>query len=544
MKVERRQMENMIDKTENNNIKNKSYHYSDKFPEVNEQTWDKFYEAVKDKGVVLFGTGVIANRYYIDYKQYLVEIIDNDPRKWGVPVKNLIATAVDDEVGNICIKEPKRISEMNKDELVFLIANVKYYEDIIEQLEELGVKDYYVLKILEVNEKIRGGNTGKSSEKIKEWAERYSKEPIRANKVFFYDHMGTFSGHGKYITKRLLEMRPDIDIVWAVNDLTVAVPSGVRLVYVKDWERYLAEAETAKVWVFDHLVPRSLIKRQEQIYINVKHWASITLKKFGMDLDKFRNGPFGQLYVNNGKKLDYILIGSEFDEESCRNGYAWNGKFVKVGSPRSDILFRGNEIREEVCKECGLSADKKYLLYAPTYRHRDDSIHNESISRIDLDFEMIKKTLDMVTGEEWYILLRLHPSVIVESYKVNKPDWVIDVSAYHDAQELVVASDILVTDYSSIMFEAAFVAKPVFLLATDLAEYLERERDFLIDYYTLPFDIAETNVVLSEKIKAFNYEEYKGSVKDFLKAYGIKEDGFASNRAAEFICGLIDNINC
>ena len=114
----------------------------------------------------------------------------------------------------------------------------------------------------------------------------------------------------------------------------------------------------------------------------------------------------------------------------------------------------------------------------------------------------------------------------------------MNVSDYGDSQELASAADIMISDYSSIMFDPAFVGKPVFLFATDKREYQEREYDLLIDYDTLPFPTAESNLELAGKIHQFDRKAYERRVEEFLRLYGVNEDGHASERAAAAIVQL------
>ena len=136
--------------------------------------------------------------------------------------------------------------------------------------------------------------------------------------------------------------------------------------------------------------------------------------------------------------------------------------------------------------------------------------------------------------------IRLHPVVAEASKGMKRPDYIIDASDYPDSQELVATLDVMITDYSSIMFEPAFVRKPVFLFAPDKKEYINGERKLLIDYDSLPFPIAESNDELAKNIKTYNKEEYVRKVDEFMKKYGVHEDGHASERAAKFILDLID----
>jgi CDP-glycerol glycerophosphotransferase (TagB/SpsB family) len=147
--------------------------------------------------------------------------------------------------------------------------------------------------------------------------------------------------------------------------------------------------------------------------------------------------------------------------------------------------------------------------------------------------------LEAKFGGEWVVLLRLHPNLVSQSKSIKKINGVIDVSAYEEGEELVAASDLMITDYSSIMFEPAFVKKPVFLFAPDRKEYIDGERELLIDYDTLPFPIAESNEELMKNIQQFDKDIYERQIEQFLEAYGVHEDGHASERAAQFILNLM-----
>jgi CDP-glycerol glycerophosphotransferase len=232
------------------------------------------------------------------------------------------------------------------------------------------------------------------------------------------------------------------------------------------------------------------------------------------------------------------MVGSDFDEDTCRSGFDFDGKFVRVGSPRSDVLFQEG-VRERVYDKLGIEQNKHTVLFAPTFR----AINNNSLighmREVDLDFELVKATFERVFGGEWIILLRIHPDVAMESKKVKMSKDVYDVSQYPNSQELVASCDAMISDYSSIMFEPAFVGKPVFLFAPDVENYVKNDRELLIDYYDLPFSIAITNEELKNNISSFDAMDYKRRVTEFLNKYGVHEDGHASERAADFILSVL-----
>ena len=141
-----------------------------------------------------------------------------------------------------------------------------------------------------------------------------------------------------------------------------------------NWKKYIYEMETARIWVFDILVPEFICKRKEQIYVQTKHWSGITLKKFFLDDPSTTSTVRERERVReNSRIMDYILVGSDFDQDTCKSGFGYQGAFVRVGSPRTDALFdKGNGCnsvnRNKVYARYHIAADTHTLLYAPTFR--------------------------------------------------------------------------------------------------------------------------------------------------------------------------------
>lgn len=524
--------------------------------EIKEQTWDEFDRAVSGKKLFVFGTGAGANYFFTNYKnRYEVAgIVDNDERWHGFTAGDVLAEAfesVNEEAG---IMPVSVLDSYEKEEIVVLITSTRYYREMGRQLATLGIRNYYVLLMMEAIQRKRQreserslGEQVRSTRKaadiqtgIQEYVMACCSKPIQGNKIVFRS-FDTYSDHGKYITVQLLKRNHGLDIVWVLKDLREKVPEGVRVIWTGNWKKCIYEMETAHIWVINTLMPAGLIKREGQIYIHTKHWASITLKKFYLDASTITDVPEDvERWRYNGQCMDYVLTGSRFDTESFRRGFAFRREAVQVGSPRTDAMFRMEACRRKVTEYYHLEKDHNFLLYAPTYRYNKDQsgAHLAEARSIGLHYELLRNALQAKFGGEWEILLRLHPSVAGESGRFAQDSCVVDVSAYPDSEELASACDIMVSDYSSIMFEPAFVKKPVFLLATDKAEYIDHEYDLLLDYDTLPFPIAETNEELAQCIMDFDRLAYEDRVGSFLDQYGVQEDGHASERAAEFIMSL------
>lgn len=118
-------------------------------------------------------------------------------------------------------------------------------------------------------------------------------------------------------------------------------------------------------------------------------------------------------------------------------------------------------------------------------------------------------------------------------------DRMINISAYPDGEEFIAACDILISDYSSIMFEPAYVKKPVFLYATDIDAYLKNDYELLLDIRSLPFPLAENNEQLMQNIRNFDREQYEARLTEFLDSFHTREDGQACRRITAFIKDLL-----
>lgn len=504
-----------------------------------DQTWDRFYQKVKNKKLFLFGTGggmAYFFRYCCNHMR-IEGVIDNDPEKQGRDLDWYSAEAYQTEYGALRIQGLDGLKLYDRKEVVVLLTSVDHYRSMAKQLRRLGYEEYFSLLMMEAHERLRDpdGIRKNLRELREEYVDWCCRQPLKLNKIVM--RIGEYGGHEKSITRQLVKLKTDLDIVWLVNSSETEAPFGVRLVYEGNWKRYIYELETAGIWVFDLYVPEFIRKRERQVYIQTKHWSSITLKKFGLEDKSSCISPEIEALVRmNGKRADYLFSGSEFDEKSCRAGLAFQGKAVRLGSARSDILF-DETVKERVFTRFGLDTDTHVLLYAPTYRH-EDWIGNQSLT-VTLDLKKVLTTFRNAWGGNWVLFVRLHPWLDFAKSGLTEADDRINVGNYPEGEELVAASDVMITDYSSIMFEAAFLKRPVFLYAPDKEKYLEEERGFLLDYEKLPFPAAGTNEALCDRIVQFDRMKYEKDVADFLNAYGICEDGHAGERAAKFIIELL-----
>lgn len=514
---------------------------------LNLQTWRAFWRSAENKKIFLFGIGNCAEYFLENYGEIPLEgVLDNNVHKQGFLVEDFLGETGNAGCGKLKILSVDSLKKYDPEKIAIIITNLSDYEAMANRLESMDIHNSFVFLIMEANKRKEEGYIEKRNTIIKpeEYAKLCCKEKIVYNKVLFFS-FGTYSDHGKYITESLLKIRKDLDIVWVVNHMTEDVPEGVRKVYLYNWKRYIYEMETARVWVYNMPVPSMIVKRPEQIYIQTKHWASVTLKKFYLDAATIQDQKERvENWKYNSQMIDFIITGSNFDTESCRRGFAFDREVLQIGSPRSDAMFHHEKMKKKIYEYYKLDSDYRMLLFAPTYRFRNDlETRTTEIRDIALDYEQVKRALEKKFGGRWYLMLRLPPGYENDGYKIEKPEYVIDASAYSDGEELAAACDVMISDYSSIMFEPAFVKKPVFLFATDQETYINKEYDLLIDYSALPFPLADSNDALEDAIRCFNQAEYETELDNFMRRYGVHEDGHASERAAQFISQQLKSVN-
>jgi CDP-glycerol glycerophosphotransferase len=151
-----------------------------------------------------------------------------------------------------------------------------------------------------------------------------------------------------------------------------------------------------------------------------------------------------------------------------------------------------------------------------------------------MDFDRLIRAAQEKWGGRWKVMVRLHPNLLGMDKKMRYSKDVINVSNYPDINELISICDILITDYSSCMFDALNIEKNVILYAIDIEEY-RRDRDTYFSMNSLPFPLAKDEDELIEIILNFNEENYVDQINNFKKEYRIFDDGRASERIVEKI---------
>ena len=199
------------------------------------------------------------------------------------------------------------------------------------------------------------------------------------------------------------------------------------------------------------------------------------------------------------------------------------------------------EVAAVVKKYFNIPLKNKIILYAPTFRDSIELTGKMDFSVYGIDFERLKMAVEHKFGGEWSVIVKWHPFLAnyAQSEVGAKGKDCIDATQYNDMQDLIIASDIVISDYSSCIFDAALRNIPCFTFATDFDAF-KKERGVYFEMEDLPFPYAKDNDELMSNIENYNHEVYLERWEEFKKKTGLVETGHASEDIAFKIKNIID----
>jgi len=345
---------------------------------------------------------------------------------------------------------------------------------------------------------------------------------IRNNRVLFQSYREKeYSCSPKYICEKLMRLCPNgLEIAWSFRkpeNFRFLEEKGIRVLRAGSWEA-VKYALTARVVCVNTYYKPTLPRRKGQLQLRTWHGGGAYKRVAGAEKLPF----FRKLYIKlqlTGANL-YLSSSEVFTRQTIRESFGYTGEVMNTGLPRNDILVNGADtgiIRAEL----GLKPGERLALYAPTWRY--GYVKTDFM----LDAERLTAALSKRFGGRWVYAFRGH---VFSRGDVPARD----LSSYPDMQRLLACADVLITDYSSSMWDMSLTGKPVFLYATDLDSYIA-ERDFYTDIHTWPYPLAESNDELEQNILGFDDKKYALNVKAHHDALGSFEHGTASNAAAKRI---------
>jgi CDP-glycerol glycerophosphotransferase len=336
-----------------------------------------------------------------------------------------------------------------------------------------------------------------------------------------------YSDNPRAISEKLHELYPDIKIVWVMNegvqDYYNLIPDYVKIVKKKSLS-YFRAFSSSFAYVTNEAMTTNMYKRKNQYFIQTWHGDRVPKKV----LHESWRGQERPEPVMDRQYTDLCVAASSIGEQVYRSAFRYDGEILKKGMPRNDKLInQSDEEKNKIRKRLGLDADTKIILYAPTFR---DHVSEKQSTVVDL-----KRVIGKLekNGEKWKCLIRAHSNSAGIICEYN--DMFMDVTRYFDMADLLLISDMLITDYSSSAGDFILRNKPVILTVYDYEEYISKHRELKFSLSDAGFFVVHNDDELIEIIENKSESDYKKNCDSIKQYFNIVEQG----NSAEIICQKI-----
>ncbi|TDK62185.1 CDP-glycerol glycerophosphotransferase family protein [Bacillus salipaludis] len=385
--------------------------------------------------------------------------------------------------------------------------------------------------------------TKKNRERLSKWGLRFYRLcnkllPVNRKAVIFQSFYGkSYSDNPKAIYEEMLAEHRNFKAIWVLNNLKFDVPGNPILVRPRSFKYYYYMA-ISKYFVNNGNFPDFYVKRKGTVHLQT--WHGTPLKKLGFDVD-----PKSIAYAENTspellkriKRWDYLIGPNQYTADILKRAYKYKKQMLPVGYPRNDIFYKGNlgKKAEKIKEVLNIPRDKKVILYAPTWR---DYEHQNGNQHKAYEFKFDLKAFKEKFAEGYVLLARLHYFDASRIKLLGFENFVYNVSSYDDISELYLITDLLITDYSSVMFDFANLSRPMIFFAYDLKRYGSQVRGFYFNFSKeAPGPIVTNQEGLFEAIENISEvkEEYQERYDKFRETFCEWEDGQASKRTIEAV---------
>jgi CDP-glycerol glycerophosphotransferase len=351
------------------------------------------------------------------------------------------------------------------------------------------------------------------------------------NAVLFEAFAGKVIGDSPLaIYLELRSQRPDLEFIWTVDNDSEA-PAGSRPVKYGSFA-WLYALATSKYLVINNYLPWYFRKAKGQVYLQT--WHGTPLKRLGRDIEnrKLSNSNLATI-DREAESWDFLISPSPYCSAIFPGAFSYQGKILETGYPRNDRLSKTNSREIQLIREkIGISDPKvKVVMYAPTWRE-----YARNAVGLWQATNFLDENLELPKG--FQLIYRAHSNTMATHHK-GALSQAIDVTSYPDITELYLAADIVITDYSSIMFDFSVTGKPMIFLAPDIEKY-RSEQGFYFDFEQFaPGPVLKTNqevlLALSEigKIE----KRYEKKYREWQEKFNSLEDGYAAKRVVSTVWG-------
>lgn len=360
--------------------------------------------------------------------------------------------------------------------------------------------------------------------------------PIKENKIVLESFLGkNYSDSPKYIYEYMVKEKMDFQYIWIFNEPGKKIPGNAKQIR-RFSLKYYYHLATAKYWVSNSRLPKHLLKRKGNIYLQTWHGTPLKQLVFDMKDVHSANPNYKLDFYKQSRRWDYLISPNQYSSDIFRSAFKYEKEMLEFGYPRNDILHSDDkyEIASNIKKRLGIAEDKKVILYAPTWR--DDEFYGRGKYKfqLQLDLEMLQKQL----GSQYVIVLRMHYFIANQLDLSKYKGFAYDCSNYDDIADLYLISDLLITDYSSVFFDFANLRRPILFFTYDLEKYRDTLRGFYFDLEEeAPGPLLKTTDQVIKSI--INLEQVNESYAEKYKKFYEKFCSWENGRATEKVVSRV-----
>lgn len=366
------------------------------------------------------------------------------------------------------------------------------------------------------------------------FAKGYIKKlSIRPNWALFESHMGKqYSDSPKYIYEEMYKTNRKLKYIWSFESPDLVDIPGPAVKVKRNTLKHFYYLVRSKFWVDNQGMAHLAPKRKGQVYLQT--WHGTPLKRMGYDQKTQPNEEAFDRLKFQVNAWNYFISPNSYSTAIFRRAFRYGGKIIEAGYPRNDILINlPEEVIKKTRKHFKIDPDKKIVLFAPTFRDWDPDSFQKTLKDI--------RFLGKAIGGNTVVLLRLHYLLSDKISEQILSENIINASAYEDIQELYLLSDVLITDYSSVMFDFSLLKRPIIFYCYDLEEYISRRGTYFDLVEKAPGPVCKTIEDVASYLNApGELLKFNSALEKFSSEFGSKEDGHV---AAKIIQQVFDKDN-
>lgn len=340
-----------------------------------------------------------------------------------------------------------------------------------------------------------------------------------------------YADNARAVLEELVRRGTGLRCRWVVVDGQTALPKGIEPVRRGSRDYYEALARSRFVVVPNYRPLHDWLQTPDEQVV-VQTWHGAPFKRIALDNqrgEEFSSRDYVEMLRRESSRWNYLLSPNPTSTPILRRAFGYEGEMLETGYPRTDVFHAADRDRvaAAVRDRLGIPAGHKVVLYAPTLR--DDL--NYGNNRFSLDLRLDLDRAREALGDDHVLLIRRHAKV-VDTVSAADGQFARDVSLWPDVNELLLATDVLVTDYSSLMFDFANTGRPMLFFTYDLADYRDRLRGFYFDASRMPGpQLASSDEVIAaiRDVDAF-HGAHAGTYREFVEEFCVWDDGKASAR--------------